>query len=272
MTLEPAEVPLLGGRANVGSVVRIGDQVARPAHPQSPFVDDFLRHLRAKGLTSVPAPLGRDERGRQRLSFIPGIAATPPYPAWAFADDLLVDVVGLQTELQRAGTDYKPPPNAEWATSGGDYFPASSSGVQFCHNDFSMSNVIVETIDGRPTATAVVDFDYVAPVDPLFDIAVLARHWVPFVPEGTVECAEGAIELDLIGRFTLIADAHGLSARQRGRVIDLAIDFLDLARRNVRRLAEQGNPGFAEMIAGGYEQTNEATVEWIRHHGEQLAR
>ena len=152
------------------------------------------------------------------------------------------------------------------------YFPASSDGVQFCHNDFSMSNVIVEMGGDRPTATGVIDFDYVAPVDPLFDIAVLARHWVPFVPEGTVECADGPIELDLVRRFALIADAHELSDSQRSRVIDLAIDFLDLARRNVRKLAEQGNPGFAEMIASGYEQTNESTVQWIRRHGERLAR
>ena len=89
------EIVLLGGRANADNVVRVGDEVARPTHPQTPFVEHFLRHLRSAGLAIVPEPLGVDARGRQRLSFLDGTAPTSPYPDWAFDQGLLVDVATL---------------------------------------------------------------------------------------------------------------------------------------------------------------------------------
>ncbi|MEM7094101.1 MAG: phosphotransferase [Actinomycetota bacterium] len=254
------EIPLVGGRANADRVVRIGEEVARPRHPQAPFVEDFLRHLRAVGCELGPQPLGTDDRGRQRLSFIPGEAPTSPYPDWAFDEALLADLASRQRELHAAAATYRAPDGAVWAVSGGDYFPEGTAGSLFCHNDLCMSNVIVDV--DRRRVVGFVDFDYVAPVDPLFDIAVLARHWVPFGQHG----GAGDRDLDRVRRFGLIAEAHELASSDRRRVIELGIAFLDRARTNVRALADAGNVGFQRLIADGYEDANRRTVAWITDH------
>ena len=151
------------------------------------------------------------------------------------------------------------------AVSAGDYFPPDAHGTLVCHNDLGLANTIVHP--DRPEVVGFIDFDYSRPVDRLFDIAVAARHWVPF---GSLDMAT-PLDLDRVGRFHLFCDQHELSANERCQVVDLAIGFLEHARSNIKNLAEQGKPGFAELIANGYEQTNIAIVDWIDQHREQLA-
>lgn len=260
------EIVLEGGRANDGRVVRIGNEVARPSYPQTATVEHFLRHLIDRGLDCVPEPLGSDERDRQRLRFIPGVAPTPPYPSWAFDERLLIDVAELQRRLHAAAADYVAPSDAVWATSAGDYFPEAALGGSHtivCHNDLGMPNVIVGE-HGR--AVGVIDFDYCRPVDPLFDIAVAVRHWVPF---GDLDVAHDE-ELDRVRRFGLFCAVHELTTDRRARVVDLSIAFLVHARSNIVALAEGGNTAFRALLDTGYEATNRATVAWIEQHRSRL--
>ena len=259
------EIPLAGGRANQGAVVRIGDQVARPSYPQTPTVEHFMTYLRATLGDHVPQVCGSDDAGRQRLSYIEGRVPIAPHPPWAYDDDLLIDVARRQRQLHLAAQDYVAQPNAVWAVSAGDYFPPDAHGTLVCHNDLGLANTIVHP--DRPEVVGFIDFDYSRPVDRLFDIAVAARHWVPF---GSLDMAT-PLDLDRVGRFHLFCDQHELSANERCQVVDLAIGFLEHARSNIKNLAEQGKPGFAELIANGYEQTNIAIVDWIDQHREQLA-
>lgn len=261
------EVVLEGGRANTGRVVRVGNEVARPTYPQTDTVEHFLEFLIDSGVAFVPRPLQADERGRQRLRFIEGIAPTPPYPAWAFDDRLLVEVAGLQRRLHQVARHYEPPPDPVWATSAGDYFPPDAlvcAEPIVCHNDLGMTNLIV---DGARSAVGIVDFDYCRPVDPLFDIAVAVRHWAPF---GDLDIADDVV-LDRVRRFAMFCDVHDLEPHDRGRVVALAIDFLDHARSNLVALAAAGNTAFRALLADGYEATNRATIDWIADHRDALA-
>lgn len=263
------EIVLKGGRANTGNVVRIGDQVARPTYPQTATVNDFLEHLHRCGINHVPEPLGFDAEGRTRVSFIHGTAPTPPYPPWALSDELLVDVAEHQQALHQAARSYRSPDNAVWAVSAGDYFPreaVASNELVVCHNDLGMTNVIVSPDDHR--VSGLIDFDYCRPVDRLFDIAVAARHWVPF---GDLDLAT-APDIDRVHRFRLFCDVHELSAAERRRTIDLARSFLDKARSNIAALAAAGQGSFQQLLDSGYEATNLATVAWLREHREALAR
>lgn len=270
MSDPPREIILKGGRANVGNVVRIGDQVARPSYPQTATVDHFLQYLNAAvgtGPMLAPQPLGTDDEGRQRLSFVPGVAPTPPYPAWAFEQELLVDFAGKQVLLHELARLYQPPQDAVWAVSAGDYFPVEAfdgDDIVVCHNDLGMTNVIV---DDRRRVVGLIDFDYCRPVDRLFDIAVAARHWVPF---GDLDLAEGT-RVDRLDRFRLFCEVHGLDRSERHRVIVLAKMFLEHALRNVSSLAAGGHVGFQQLLASGYETTNRSTVHWIDEHTEALA-
>src|SRR6185312_4890424 len=48
-----------------------------------------LGHLEEAGFDGAPRFLGTDVRGREVLSYIPGEAVTPPYPAWSLTDAAL---------------------------------------------------------------------------------------------------------------------------------------------------------------------------------------
>lgn len=65
--------------------------------------------------------------------------------------------------------------------------------------------------DGR--AAAFIDFDLALPVDPLFDIAVAARHWIPLRDPADIADARSGTEL--FDRFRLFTAAHGLDDDQR---------------------------------------------------------
>jgi len=264
------EIPLKGGRANAGSVVRIGAQVARPAHPQTPNVSHYLDHLHRQGIGFVPQPLGLDEQGRQRLSWIEGVAPTSPYARWVFEERLLIGVAEHQQRLHAASATYEPPATGPWATNAGDYFPDSAvhqpHASLFCHNDLCMSNLIVDP--DTITVQGIIDFDYVRLVDPLFDIAVMARHWVPFRDPA----ANASPQLDLVQRYRLIAELHDLSQAQSERVIALAVTFLTKARTNVRALADAGGVGFQALIDDGYEAANQRTVDWLINNSSSMCR
>ena len=86
------EVPLPGGVANRGRVVRIGDTVRRPLRRTSSATHALLRHLEAVGFPGAPRFLGVDARDREVLSYIPGSTVIPPYPDWALTDEALESV------------------------------------------------------------------------------------------------------------------------------------------------------------------------------------
>jgi hypothetical protein len=94
------EEPLAGGIANLGKVVRVGDTVRRPASLFTDAIFALFAHLHAAGFDGVPHPLGRDERGREVLSFIEGDVPIPPFPTWSMTDQALASVARLQRRFQ----------------------------------------------------------------------------------------------------------------------------------------------------------------------------
>ena len=94
-----AEVVLAGGMTNAGLVMRVGNTVRRPRRPTSEATEALLGHLEEVGFDGAPRYLGSDERGREVLSYIPGVAPIVPYPDWAFTDATLVSVA------ERVGRD-----------------------------------------------------------------------------------------------------------------------------------------------------------------------
>src|SRR5690606_22609598 len=78
---------LHGGVANAGAVVRVGPHVLRPSNAHSASILEFLRQLEARGFDGASSPVGLEPDGRERLRFVPGDVAIPPYPDWAQTDD-----------------------------------------------------------------------------------------------------------------------------------------------------------------------------------------
>ena len=101
------EEVLAGG--NMTAVVRVGDTVRRTAGAWTPTIHAFMRHLRAAGFTTVPEPLGIDDRGREVISLLPGAPATYPMPAFAWSDATLAAVARSLRAFHDASVGFVPP-------------------------------------------------------------------------------------------------------------------------------------------------------------------
>lgn len=256
MTANEEERPLAGGMGSGGAVVRVGDTVRRPVRPHSEAVAAFLRHLEAVGFVGAPRHLGHDERGREILTFVEGDVAIPPYPAWAGADELFRGVASLQRRLHEAARTFVPPPDAAWDRPN---VPDAGPDAVVCHNDLCIENVVVR--DGR--VTAFIDFDFAAPNDPLLDIAIAARHWVPLRDPADLDPELRALGLDQVARFRAFCDEHGLDDAARAAVVAHAGTFLDRALEAMRRRAESGLEAYVRAWEAGYPHQNRRSRAWL---------
>ena len=66
-----AEIPLLGGQLTPG-IVRVRNTVRRPPRGNAAFVHDLLLFLEDQGFPFAPRFFGRDEQGRDILSYLDG--------------------------------------------------------------------------------------------------------------------------------------------------------------------------------------------------------
>ena len=134
---EHDDQPLTGGIANAGAIVRRGDLVLRPTGPHTATVQRFLAELRAAGFNGTPEPRGVTDDGRERLGFIPGDVAVPPYPAWAQTAEALASIARLMRRLHDAAARVGVP-DGRWNRELAD--PAG--GPIVCHNDVCLENVV----------------------------------------------------------------------------------------------------------------------------------
>lgn len=263
MTDASPEIALQGGMGSGGEVVRVGDTVRRPVRAQSSAVQAFLRHLETAGFTGAPRHRGVDAQGREVLTWIDGDVALPPFPSWVGSEAILLGVASLQRELQAAARDFHAPPDARWDRANlGDPGP----GAIVCHNDLCIENVVIR--DGR--VAAFIDFDFAAPSDPLLDIAIAMRHWIPVRDPRDID--PGLQDLDQHMRFRLFGDVHGLDRVQRHRVVSHLAGFLDRALISMRIRAEAGLPAYVRAWETGYEDQNRRSRAWLDANGDRLIR
>jgi hypothetical protein len=144
--------PLTGGRLTTG-VVQVGDTVRRPASAASRFVARLLTCLAENGFDGCP--LGRDEQGRDVLSFLPG-----EVPArWRRFHDAQVGAAAAMLRRMHDAT-------RELAAEIG-------SGEVICHHDPGPNNTVFH--QGQPVAF--IDFDFAAPGQSIEDLAYMAWSW-----------------------------------------------------------------------------------------------
>jgi hypothetical protein len=219
--LTSQEVLLSGG--NISKVVRIGDTVRRTAGPWTPTVHRLLAHVRAKGLDWVPEPHGLDGKGREVLSFIPGVV---PHgmPGWIWKERVLYDVALALRAWHDATADFSSP-DATWG------LPQRGPHEVICHNDFAPYNCVFR--DER--FAGAIDFDACAPGARIWDLAYTAYRFVPLTPApdsghgipGEKSPFEASVMAQRLEAFLAAYGPVGGSARIRGAdLVRTAIDRL----------------------------------------------
>jgi hypothetical protein len=252
------EVLLLGGTANRGQVVRVGDTVRRPQRPTGLATHALLRHLADVGFAGAPRFLGVDEHGREVLSYVPGTAITPPYPAWALTDDALVSVAHLLRDYHRAvaGFDHT---GRTWPSSP----PAPFAGGLVSHNDVNLDNVVFR--GGR--AVALIDFDLASPGSRVWDVACAARLWAPLRPDPDIPDTRRGRAVE---RFRLFVDGYGLDRGEREAVVRAVLHNHDWSYDVIGTAAANGHSAFSDYLAGGARARAERARRWYAENADLL--
>jgi hypothetical protein len=227
-------------------VVRVGDTVRRPAGPWTPAVHALLDHLHTVGFRGAPRPLGLDERGREVLTFVPGVVAWPDKIRLLDDDDLRT-VARLIREFHDAVEGFRPPPDARWQT----LIPAEGTGI-IAHHDLAPWNLVI-----GDRQWAFIDWDTAAPGSRLWDLAYAMHGFVPL-------SADPSYQRDnAVSRMRLLADEYGLTQTQRELLVPM------LARRTLAMydfLAQQaarGTEPWARLWRQGHGAAWRADTDYI---------
>ncbi|MEU4196141.1 phosphotransferase [Kribbella sp. NPDC026611] len=252
------ETLLLGGTANRGLVVRVGDTVRRPLRASSPATHALLQHLEKAGFDGAPTFLGIDPQGREVLSYLPGETVTAPYPSWSMTDAALDSVARLLRSYHEAVADFRPS-GLEWA----EPVPAPYVTGLVSHNDPNLDNVVFR--DG--VAVALIDFDLAGPGSALWDVATAVRLWAPLRPDADIHDVRRGRSLSRLRRF---ADAYDLSSEDRLRLVDAAADNHVWCMAYVQRGSESGHPWFHQRWTTGESALTDRTNRWFAQQARSL--
>jgi hypothetical protein len=223
---------LAGGFIN--EVIQVGDTVRRPA--AADFVHRLLRHFEAAGWPGAPRYLGRDAKGREVLTFIPGDGPG------AHTDAALAAIGSLVRRFHdlTAGTSL-----------------AGSSEV-VCHNDLSPKNTVYD--DGLPVAF--IDWDIAAPGRRIEDVAHACWQYVGLGPDvaDPVEAAR---------RVGVLAGAYGGIAREP--LVETILWWQDRCWRGIAEKAAAGEPAMVRLRDLGTVEAVRAAYDWTAAHRSTLA-
>jgi hypothetical protein len=237
-------------------VVRIGDQIHRPAGYWTPAVHALLRHLEAVGFPYAPRALGTDDQGREVLSYIPGSSGSLGWAA-VVPEEGVARFARLLRDYHDAVRGFAPPPGAIWAV--GEGAPAPGEGV--CHGDFGPWNVVWH--QGQPVG--IIDWDFAGPGPALDDVTYALEYVTPF--------RDDAMALRWLAyerpparrrRIEVFAAAYGLASTSG--LVERVIERQRLTIAHARALAARGVEPQATMVAAGELDRLEARAVWSERH------
>ena len=262
-----AEIPLAGGDVTEG-VVRVGDTVRRPVGPHSPLVHALLTHLQSAGFEGAPRFLGIDRAGREVLSYVDGAVAGRPRPPWIADEARLASVGRLVRAYDDAAASFSPPPDAlpgtELAEPPGLPAAPAYPPELIGHVDITPENVVFR--DGR--AYALIDFDLAKPATRADEMFNAMMWWAPLSDPRDADPL--LRNVDVPRRARILADAYGLSDRDRERVIEVAVLRSRRSWHLMRHRAQTLGGGWQRMWDQGVGDVIKRREAWLDQHAAAL--
>jgi hypothetical protein len=258
------EVELPAGDVTVG-VVRIGDTVRRPRQESSGRVAAYLRHLESAGFEGSPRYLGRDSKGRDVLTFLPGDVPGTPIESWAAADAVLPGVARLVRRLHDASVGYVAPPRP---VVPGRPQPNLADGERriVAQRDVTPQNTVFR--DG--VAWGLIDFDLSDWTTRSIDLANTALHWIPLCDPADRPTVFG--DIDVVARLRLMLDAYGRDAVDAAQFLHAAELRFTGSYDIMRWSADNLGGGWARMWDEGVGDVIRRRVWWFEAVRDDLAR
>ena len=262
---EGAEVPLPGGDMTEG-VVRVGRTVRRPVRSHTAAVHGLLRHLEAAGFDGAPRVLGIDAKNREILTYLPGVVARRPLPAFATADSTLAALARLQRRYHEAVAGFAPPPGAWW--DGEVTRLVDGPPDTICHCDINLENVIFQPGPDGLRPYALIDFDLARPGTRLVDIIQTLRYWAPIADPTDRDPA--LRDVDVVARIAIFCEAYGLPYAERARLVPVAGRWLRRSRVTIAQRARMRGGAWARMLDVGVGERLIRSAMWLERNRPEI--
>lgn len=242
--MPPEETRLAGGNASA-FVTRSGDTVRKPWTVSSATVQRFLAHVRGEVGDIVPAPLGRDDDGRQVLEFVPGVEAMAQLPLTVAEAEHVGSII---RRLHDAASGFDRLPDDIWTSA------MRRAGDEVVgHSDLAPWNLIR---DG--SRWAFIDWDGAGPTTRIADLAYAARSFAQFDAEHDLETS--------IALIRAIADGYEATAALRARLAPAMAERAEAMRDLLADGARSGAQPWATLAATGHLRFwSDAAVHAHRH-------
>jgi len=247
-------------------VVRIGDTVRRPVRPFTATVHAYLAYLRTRGFTAAPKPLGYDDEGREVLSYVQGDVPHEPLPDYCAEGIVLVKLARLVRRLHDAAEGWVAPDDAVFGAIPGthsDVVPLFDEPELVSHQDYCPGNVVFR--HGEPAAF--IDFDLARPTTRVADVVNALYWWAPLLHPA--DRAPAFVHIDVPQRVRLFADAYGLSADQRSKLVTVAV-WRNRNAHLMMRAAADVDPVFRRWWDEGVRERMPRAEAWITEVAQRL--
>jgi len=220
---------MLGGaelelsRGTMNAVVRSGGWVLRPAGEHTDFVQDLLGRLARAGCGWAPRPGGRTADGRERVSFLPGLA-----------DWQLRGRGGDPFDLRALLTAMR------WVRSLHDATLDPVAGFVTCHGDLGPHNLLY-TVDGG--AAGLIDFDLAHRGRRVDDLATAVKELARFGDPGP--------DAPRVHDAVALLAAYGWDAVDLGALLDRVPRAYDDDLKFCTAQADAGNDYYRRWACSG---------------------
>lgn len=235
------EILLHGGNATTG-VVRVDHTVRKPWTTATGAVVKFVAALADTGI-DVPQPLGRDERGRQIIEFVPGQLAEDAGPL-SLSD--LTRVGQMIREIHDQSEKF-PLSDAEW-----DVLIPTPDANLICHNDLAPWNLIVGD------RWVFIDWDGAGPSTRLWDLAYAAQAFT--LNDVTEDPASAA------HRLAAFIDGYGAEHALRTNLPRVMTERAAAMHGLLRAAHETGRQPWATMYLEGHGAHWRAAADYVSLH------
>ena len=241
---------------NKHPIIRMGNTVHRPVKWWTPAVHGLLKYLEGVGFKYSPRVLGFDEQGREILNFIDGDSGKAGWEK-IVTDDGLRKYTRLLREYHDAVSAYRPSCDSVWAYSKGGV----KEGEIICHGDFGVWNIVWR--NDKPVG--IVDWDFVVPAKPKYDILYALEYSTPFRDDETCLKWHHFPEIpDRKHRIQVFAKAYGVT--DLGNVVDEVSELMIKVGKYEEGLAKQGLQPQVDWVANGDLIEIEKKIKWIKEN------
>jgi len=231
----------------VSSPVKIGNTVHRQTGTWTYAIHALLNFLQANNFAYSQKVLGFDEQGREILEFLPGEAATRPWPPQLLEDGGLVQAATMLKRYHALVKEFRPPENAEWRIG---KVPLKHGQI-IRHGDLGPWNMLWQDDE----LTGLIDWDFAEPGKAITDLAQMAYYCVPLRGEEGWQEAGFIERPDLLHRFNVVCETYGQF--MANEVLDELQNWL---YEELRRVRELGGEKKLEPWASFFQRGDDAEI------------